>query len=234
MSRNENNGSNVKYKRSHLPPMSTSTNIPNWKVSGDWFDVCKCSIPCPCTFAQAPSYGDCDGVLAYHVRSGHYGEASLDGLNVLGMGSFKGNIWAGEAKATIGLFFDEKANPHQREALQMIFSGKAGGFMAEFAKLIETVRGTEYAPIKFEVSDDLSHWSAEIPGKVVAKAEALSGPMTPQGKRVQTINAPGSETGPGTTATWGKAITNEVDAMGFKWKWNGRSSKHIPFDWSGP
>lgn len=22
--------------------------------------------------------------------------------------------------------------------------------------------------------------------------------------------------------------------MGFKWEWNGRSSKHIPFDWSGP
>jgi hypothetical protein len=32
----------------------------------------------------------------------------------------------------------------------------------------------------------------------------------------------------------GKAITNEVDAMGFKWEWNGRSSKHIPFDWIGP
>jgi hypothetical protein len=131
-------------------------------------------------------------------------------------------------------FFDEKANPQQREALQMIFSGKAGGFMAEFAKLVEDVRGTESAPIKFEVSDDLSGWSAKIPGKVVAKAEALSGPMTPPGKRVQTINAPGSETGPGTTATWGKAMTDEVDAMGFKWEWNGRSSKHIPFDWSGP
>jgi hypothetical protein len=34
-------------------------------------------------------------------------------------------------------------------------------------------------------------WSAEIPGKVVAKAEALTEPMTPAGKRVQTINAPG-------------------------------------------
>jgi hypothetical protein len=32
----------------------------------------------------------------------------------------------------------------------------------------------------------------------------------------------------------GKAITDEVDAMGFRWEWNGRSSKHIPFDWSGP
>ena len=186
--------------------MSTTTNIPDWKVSGDFFDVCKCNIPCPCTYAQAPSYGDCDGVMAYHVRSGQYGEASLDGLNVLALAYFKGNIWAGETKASIGLFFDEKANPQQREASQMILSGKAGGFMAEFAKLVEDVRGTEFAPIKFEVSDDLSRWSAEIPGKVVAKAEALSGPMTPQGKRVQTINAPGSETGPGTTATWGKAI----------------------------
>jgi hypothetical protein len=215
-------------------PMSTTTNIPKWEVSGDFFDVCKCNIPCPCTYAQAPSYGDCDGVMAYHVRSGQYGEASLDGLNVLGLAYFKGNIWAGETKASIGLFFDEKANPQQREALQMIFSGKAGGFMSEFAKLIENVRGMEYAPIRFELSDDLSRWSAEIPGKVVAKAEALSGPMTPPGRRVQTINVPGSETGPGTTATWGKAITDEVNAFGFKWEWNGRSSKHIPFDWSGP
>ena len=59
----------------------------------------------------------------------------------------------------------------------------------------------------------------------------VRGPMTPPGKRVQTINAPGSEMGLGTTATWGKAITDEVDATGFKWEWNGRSSKHIPFDW---
>jgi hypothetical protein len=116
----------------------------------------------------------------------------------------------------------------------MIFSGKAGGFIAEFAKLVGEIRGTEFAPIKFEVADDLSYWSAEVPGKIVAKAEALTGPTTPPGKRVQTINPPGSEVGPGTTATWGKAITNEVDAMGFKWEWNSRSSKHIPFDWSGP
>ena len=208
--------------------------VPGWKVSGDWFDVCKCSIPCPCTYAQAPTYGDCDAVLAYHIRRGHYGQLPLDGSNVLALSYFKGNIWTGEAKASIGLFFDEKANSQQREALQMIFSGKAGGFMAEFAKLVQDVRGVEYAPIKFDVSEDLSYWRAEIPGKVVAKAEALTGPMTPQGKRVQTINAPGSETGPGTVATWGKAITTKVDAMGFKWEWNGRSSKHIPFDWSGP
>jgi hypothetical protein len=54
--------------------------------------------------------------------------------------------------------------------------------MAEIAKLIGDVRGIEYAPIRFEIADDLSYWSAEIPGKVVAKAEALTGPTTPPGK----------------------------------------------------
>ena len=214
-----------------------STTIPKWKASGDWFDVCSCSIPCPCIFAQTPTNGECEGVLAYHIRNGHYGETSLDGLNVLALSYFKGNIWAGETKFTGAFFFDEQADQQQRDALQMIFSGKAGGFMAEFAKIVGDVRGIDYAPIKFEVADDLSYWNAEIPGKVVAKAEALAGPMTPTGKRVQTFNAPGSEVGPsGTVATWGKAITDEVNApeVRFEWKRKGRSSKHIPFDWSGP
>lgn len=217
---------------------ATEGKIPNWRVTGDWFDVCKCNIPCPCEFAQTPTYDYCEGILAYNVKIGNYGKTSLDGLNVLAVGSFKGNIWAGDGttKVDLALFFDERANEQQREALNMIFSGKAGGFMAQFAKLIGEHRGTNYAPIKFQVADDLSYWSAEIPGKIIAKAEALTGPMTPPGKRVQTINAPGSEVGPGTVATWGRAVSDKVDAseIGYKWERSGRSSKHIKFDWSGP
>ena len=189
---------------------SNNNNISTWKVSGDSFDVCKCNMPCPCEFAQAPTYDECDGIMAWHIRKGQYGETSLDGLNVMGLDSFTGNIWAadGNTKLTAALFFDEKANEQQREALQMIFSGKAGGFMAELAKLIGELRGQDFAAIKFEVADDLSYWSAEIPGKVLAKAEALAGPMTPPGKRVQTINPPGSEVGPGAVATWGKSTAD--------------------------
>jgi hypothetical protein len=213
-----------------------SSSVPKWKTSGDFFDVCSCNIPCPCTFAQTPTYGDCETVLAYHIKNGYYGETSLDGLNVLALSYFKGNIGAGETKSSIASFVDERANRQQREALQMIFTGKAGGFMAEFAKLIEDVRAMNFAPIKFEIADDLSYWSAEIPEKVIAKAEALGGPMTPTGKRVQTLNPPGSEVGPsGTVATGGKATTDEVNApeIRFEWKRKGKSSKHIPFDWSG-
>jgi hypothetical protein len=52
----------------------------------------------------------------------------------------------------------------------MVFSGKAGGFMAELANLIGDVRGTDFAPIKFDIADDLSYWSAEIPGKSCCKS----------------------------------------------------------------
>ncbi|MGI0018918.1 MAG: DUF1326 domain-containing protein [Nitrososphaera sp.] len=214
----------------------SAADIPKWKVSGDWFDVCSCNIPCPCIFAQAPTNGECEGVLAYHIKNGLYGETSLAGLNALALSYFKGNIWAGNTKASIAFFFDEQANQQQRHALQMIFTGRAGGFMAQFAKLIGEDRGVNFAPIKFEAADDLAYWSAVIPGKVAVKAEALTGPMTPPGKRVQTLNAPGSEVGPGTVATWGSAVEDEVNApeVRYQWKRKGNSSKHIPFDWSGP
>jgi hypothetical protein len=218
--------------------MATDSNtIPDWRVSGDWFDVCKCNIPCPCEFAQTPTYGDCDAVLAYHIKDGIYGQTILDGLNILALGYFKGNIWAGETKFDCAFFFDERADEKQRDALKIIFSGKAGGFMAEFAKLLGEVKGMDYTPIKFEIADDLSYWGVEIPGKVTAKAEALTGPTTPPGKRVQTINPPGSEVGPGPSgavATWGKGVTDKVDAVEFKWDRKGRSTKRIPFEWSGP
>ncbi|MFI5178575.1 MAG: DUF1326 domain-containing protein, partial [Vicinamibacterales bacterium] len=193
----------------------------------------KCSIPCPCYFAQPPTHGDCEGVLAWHIREGTFGDVRLDGLNVLALGAFEGNIWAG-AKATMGIFIDERANARQREALQMIFGGQAGGWPGQFASNIAEVRGIEFAPIEFEVAKDLAFWRAEIRGKVSASAQALTGPTLRPRERVQVHNPPGAEVGPGTIATQGKATVDWAEAFGFKWDWSGRSSKHMPFDWSGP
>ena len=209
-------------------------DIPNWWMKGDWFNVCSCLVPCPCGFAQAPTDNRCEGVMAYHVREGAFGDIRLHGLNVIVLATFTGNAWARENPVSIGIFMDERADEAQREALQMVFSGRAGGWMGAFAELVGEVRGLEFVPITFEVARDLAHWRAEIPGRLKAFAEALSGPTTPPGARVQLLNAPGSEVGPGQIMTWGKAVDNEVDGFGFQWSWAGRSSKHIPFDWTGP
>jgi hypothetical protein len=209
-------------------------DVPGWHIAGHWFDTCKCSIPCPCTFAQPPTTGDCEGILAWHIRKGNYGDVPLDGLSVMALTAFAGNIWEGNTKASMAIFIDERADELQRDALQMIFGGRVGGWPAIFANFIGEVRGMEFARIDFHVDDDLASWRAEIPGKLLSSAEALGGPTTPPGKRVQVHNAGGCETGPGGVATYGKATADRADAFGFKWDRSGRSSKHIGFDWSGP
>ncbi|MCB5179680.1 DUF1326 domain-containing protein [Streptomyces antimicrobicus] len=214
---------------------TSPATIPRWHVEGDWFDTCRCDVPCPCTFAQPPTYGACDGVLAWHIDRGSYGDVPLDGLNVLMVASFTGNVWGEHSDAYAGVFLDERADEAQREALLMIFGGQAGSWPAELNSMFGAeMRGMDTAAIEMSVDEDLGSWRVSVPGRVDAAGEALTGPTTPEGRRVQSTNMPGSETGPGQVVTWGRATRNRVDAFGFEWSRDGQSSKHIPFDWTGP
>ncbi|HEX7380845.1 MAG TPA: DUF1326 domain-containing protein [Nevskiaceae bacterium] len=206
--------------------------IPAWHANGEWFDVCSCSLPCPCEFAQAPTNDHCDGVLAFVVHEGRYGDVALHELNVVLVGAFDGNLWEGGARQTVGIYLDERADADQRHALQQIFSGAAGGWPANYAKVIKEVRGVEAAAIEIVIEPDLARWHVRVGNTVEASAEALTGPTTPPGKRVQLINPPGSEVGSGQVATWGTGVRQRVDAFGFKYDLHGVSSKHIPFAWS--
>ena len=127
-------------------------------------------------------------------------------------------MWAGHAKGVSGIFIDERADDLQTEALQEIFSGRAGGWPEQWASLFpegREIRGVERANISFEIAPDLEHWGMEILDKVTSWAKAITGPTSPPGTLPQLMNAPGAETGPNP-----KLATN--------------SSKHIPFDWIGP
>lgn len=104
--------------------------VPEWRLEGEWFDVCTCDLPCPCEFAQSPTNDACFGVLAFHVNDGRYGDVALEDLNVLALGAFTGNFWSGESKMDLGLFVDDRADEAQFGALQIIFGGQAGGWPA--------------------------------------------------------------------------------------------------------
>jgi hypothetical protein len=210
-------------------------SVPAWHAKGDWFDVCRCNVPCPCSWAEPPDDDYCEGVLVWHIREGTYGDVALDGLNVVGLATFNGNVWAGtHSNPKMGVLLDERADEGQRAALQMIFGGQAGGWPGRFNEIFGAeMAGLEFAPIAVEVADDLSSWRAEVPGRVQAAANALSGP-TSEGKPPRIENLPGAETGPGQVGTQGKATADQVDAFVFKWEHEGKSSKHITFDWSGP
>jgi len=54
-----------------------------WRIEGDYAEVCNCDFLCPClpTFAAAkPTYGDCRVAQLYDIRKGHFGDVTLDGL----------------------------------------------------------------------------------------------------------------------------------------------------------
>jgi len=69
--------------------------------------------------------------FAYHIKKGHYNEGIIGGSESSCAGQFVGNIWGGETKATMGIFIDETSQcKKQREALQMIWAGRSGGFPA--------------------------------------------------------------------------------------------------------
>lgn len=212
------------------------TDIQEWRIKGGWFDVCRCNVPCPCSWAEPPDDGLCEGILLWHIEQGHYGRVRLDGLNMAMIGTFRGNIWDGNATDMFQAFFmDERADEAQRGALQTVFSGQAGGWPKSFGELTRNgeTRGMEFAAIKVDIAADLSSWSAEVPGKFAAAAKALRGP-TSQNRNVEIRNLPGAETGPGGVAIYGKATTDRVDAFGFRWDRSGKSSKFISFEWSGP
>ncbi|MFD0985748.1 DUF1326 domain-containing protein [Methyloligella solikamskensis] len=217
----------------HVP--GASATIPEWRISGEWFDVCSCNAPCPCTMAQAPTYDQCDFLFAYRINEGFYGSTAMKGLKVVMLANLEGNVWdGGPVKACV--FFDASADDAQKEALEAIFTGKAGGWMKQFIPAVREVTGVEFAEIAVEIDSDLERWKVSIPGKVEASGEALTGPTADPSKRVQTFNPPGSEVGPTDgPVTWGKSLVGKWNAFGFDQNIPaGQNSKHIPFEWHGP
>ena len=205
-----------------------------WRIKGDFIDFCKCAVPCPCSWGQAPTEGDCDGIIGYRIREGNYGNVTLDGLNVAGLCHFEGNIWDEGTRMNAGFILDERADEAQREALQTIFGGQAGSWPQVFVEnMLGEMLGMEFAAINLEIANDASSWSVDIPGMAKGDAEVLTGPTTVPGKQVQVLNIPGAEPGPNSgPTTYGVAQTDEAESFGFKWDWAGRSAKHIPFEWS--
>ena len=86
--------------------------IPQWHVVGDWFDVCSCDIACPCIFGQPPTNNVCQGLLAYRIREGHFGDVALADLKLVLVATFQGNLWASQATGfKLGLFVDSRCPP---------------------------------------------------------------------------------------------------------------------------
>lgn len=210
--------------------MTADVQIPDWRITGDWFDLCNCAIGCPCVFGANPTYGFCEGVLTWVIRTGSFGDVKLDGFNVVLVMHWEGNVF--DKNREFGFLIDDRADERQRDALVRIFTGKAGGIFKAWADLTKSLDGVAFVPMT--VSQDAETWRVHVPGLV----DGVGGPfrkyMVPEGDTCRIYNAPRPEVTPG-FITVGQAKRNVVTgAFGRFFDWTDRSAKHIGFDLRGP
>ena len=114
----------------------------------------------------------------------------------------------------------------------MVFGGQAGGWPQIFAEnMLGNMLGMEFAPI--ESSRRRSRLMASgRPQHGRGKHRAAHRADDNQGERLAVVNPTGSEVGPVRARYVRIASTDKADAFGFNWDRSGKSSKHIPFEWS--
>ena len=207
-----------------------ATAMPQWQITGDYFENCNCAVLCPCEVSNQPmmtgrpTYGSCDVPLAFHIERGQFGSTSLDGLNAAVMAHTPGPM--AEGNWSVALYIDERANDDQRAALQAIFSGQAGGAMGGFAPLITTVLGVRFVPITFN-KNGMSR-SMDIPNIAHIAVSALPSPIP--GKEM-TISAMHPFNLDALVIAAGDQGSTYQD-FGMSWDNSGRNGHYAPITWS--
>ncbi|TMK74775.1 MAG: DUF1326 domain-containing protein [Actinobacteria bacterium] len=145
-----------------------------WDIKGAWFKNCNCDPGCPCDFNQAPTHGNCEGVIAMRIDEGHFGDVSLDGLKFAGAAYWPGRIDEGDGH--IIPIVDESADERQRRALLTIVSGQAGGTIFEiFSAMCPHVREPVFAPIDFEFDIESRKGRLKAGDLIDSEVESLHG-----------------------------------------------------------
>ncbi len=149
--------------------------VAQWEFTGDYFENCNCDVVCPCLFSpnppmtSSPTEGHCDVGFGFHIDRGTYGGVALDGLNAAIVGRSPGPL--AEGNLSVALYLDERANAGQREALQAILSGGAGGPMGVLAPMIGTILGVKAVPITYRIAG--KQRAMEIPDVLQMSVHAL-------------------------------------------------------------
>jgi hypothetical protein len=160
------------------------SNAVKWSLEADFLQACSCDYGCPCEFSAPPTHGFCEGMGAWRINRGAYGEVQLDGLGLGFAARWPKAMHEGNGVAC--LFIDAQASPAQRDALLQIASGKAGGAPFEivvttFSKILDP----QFVPFQFNFNGRQSSLRAGDAMRVAL--QPIKNPVTgePESVRVQ-------------------------------------------------
>jgi hypothetical protein len=205
-------------------------NQAQWHFSGDYFENCNCSVVCPCFVSKSapltsrPTEGVCDVALIFHIESRSYDGTLLDGLNVAVAVHTPGPM--ADGNWSVAAYIDQRANDKQTEALGAIFTGAAGGPMAQLAPLFGKNLGVKKVPITYRI--DGKKRSAEIPNILHMAVDPLP-TAHPSGEMWANTGHPVS---PDKLALAIGAQANTFSDHGMRWDNSGKNGHYAPISWS--
>jgi hypothetical protein len=191
-----------------------------WQVEGVEFGSCNCSYGCPCQFEALPTHGHCRGFEVLRIDKGHFGEVSLDGLNVALLYAWPGPVFEGNGELQVIL--DDRATPPQREALLKILVGEETEAGATHWWVYRAMASKVYEPLvkRIEYQVDLEARTARvsIPGLLESVGRPIKG-ATGQDHRVRIeipdgIEFERAEVGSATTSSTGAIKLDLTDTYG--------------------
>jgi hypothetical protein len=151
-----------------------------WSIRGPHFVNCNCDFGCPCQFNALPSDGTCRALVAWHIDKGHYGDVSLDGLNVVNTYGWPGAVHQGNGE--MQSIIDQRASEAQRAALASIMKGEGaepGLIMLQiYRSMCTTVHDPIVAPIDLRIDMDGRSAHLSVPGVVEATVGPIVNPVT--------------------------------------------------------
>jgi hypothetical protein len=123
----------------------------SYHLEGRLLEVCDCRVLCPCWIGEDPDNGTCDTIVAYRFDKGAIDGVDVSETTLAIVAHLPGNILDGNWR--VAVYIDQHASPEQEAALLRVYTGQAGGPIAEIAKLIGEVVTVERAPIQFDVRE---------------------------------------------------------------------------------
>jgi hypothetical protein len=144
-----------------------------WRATGLLFENCSCQLLCPAhvSFKQACTHERCQGHWTIRIDEGHYGDIDL--ADTAGVIVYDTPQLMYEGGWTQACYIDERATVPQREALDDILSGRAGGPWAVLGHFVETRLETRFVPMRLE--DDGREKRLTIPDVLDTTISAIRG-----------------------------------------------------------
>lgn len=159
-----------------------------WTLEADYLQGCSCDYGCPCEFEAPPTQGFCEGIGAWKIIRGKFGNVSLDGLGLAFFGRSPKAMHLGNL--SMGFAIDSRATPEQRAALLSIGKGEHGGLPFEvFPALVTKWIDPVYVPFEFTLNGSDS--KVKVGNQLTIALEPIKNPVTGEPEDIKVNHATG-------------------------------------------